>query len=53
MPRSPREVLLNTATVLREQSEVIRNCGDSQDLAESLEAVQRAIDELKGSPVVA
>lgn len=49
---TPRETLLNTAEVLREQAEVIQECGDSEDLAQSLAEVQRAVDELKAAPLV-
>ncbi|GAA3322983.1 hypothetical protein GCM10017711_08970 [Paeniglutamicibacter sulfureus] len=47
--KTPREILLNTAEVLRVQAGVIRECFDSEDLATSLAEVQRAIDELRAA----
>ncbi|MDR7360371.1 hypothetical protein [Paeniglutamicibacter sulfureus] len=49
MSKTPREILLNTAEVLRVQAGVIRECFDSEDLATSLAEVQRAIDELRAA----
>lgn len=47
MPTSPRKAYLAHVTALQQQVDVLRECGDQQELEEAIADMRRILEELE------